>query len=196
MGKPAETRGPDEPNSEGVYERVLDRTPSEAGSVHGRNGCWGMDMTVETSADDDSDRRWLTYAELAAARGIDRQSARRLASRLKWRRQKDNQGIVRVYVPATKTDPQRGKADTSAHTSAAASADISRVIRVLEAAVASLREQSERDRGRADQAETRAIEADRRAAQAEAELGRLREAERARRARGVVTRLRAALRRE
>ena len=80
--------------------------------------------------------------------------------------------------------------------SAAASADISRVISVLEAAVSSLREQSERDRGRTDQAEARAREADQRAAKAEEELARLKEADRARRAHGVLGRLRAALRRE
>jgi hypothetical protein len=48
---------------------------------------------------DSADGTWLTYAELAALRGIDRQSAARLTFRRHWRRQKDNRGTVRVFVP-------------------------------------------------------------------------------------------------
>jgi chromosome segregation ATPase len=109
--------------------------------------------------DTDADGRWMTYEELANARGIDRQSARRLASRLKWRRQKDNRQVVRVYVPSERAVPQRGKRNTSADTSGAISADISIAVRSLESAVTTLPEQLERERSRADQAEARATSA-------------------------------------
>ena len=61
-----------------------------------------MDQSSEQSADrsmDQDDGRWLTYPELAAARGIDKPSAIRLATRKKWRRQRDNRRVVRVLVP-------------------------------------------------------------------------------------------------
>lgn len=61
-----------------------------------------MDQSSEQSADrsmDQDDGRWLTYPELAAVRGIDKPSAIRLATRKKWRRQRDNRRVVRVLVP-------------------------------------------------------------------------------------------------
>ena len=61
-----------------------------------------MDQSIEQSADrsmDQDDGRWLTYPELAAVRGIDKPSAIRLATRKKWRRQRDNRRVVRVLVP-------------------------------------------------------------------------------------------------
>ncbi len=45
------------------------------------------------------DVRKLTYAELAAIRGISRASAERLARRKRWSRQVGNDGIARVIVP-------------------------------------------------------------------------------------------------
>jgi hypothetical protein len=64
----------------------------------------------------------MTYAELGQLRGINTASAKRLASRRKWRRQPGNDGTARVAVP------------------------------VDEAALSMLREQLERERSRADQA--------------------------------------------
>jgi septal ring factor EnvC (AmiA/AmiB activator) len=61
-----------------------------------------MDQSSEQSVDrsmDQDDGRWLTYPELAAVRGIDKPSAIRLATRKKWRRQRDNRRVVRVLVP-------------------------------------------------------------------------------------------------
>ena len=49
--------------------------------------------------------RWMTYAELAAARGITRSSATRLAFRRGWRRQTGNDGQARVAVPAAAQAP-------------------------------------------------------------------------------------------
>src|SRR6516165_6881540 len=57
-----------------------------------------MEQSADRSMDHD-DGRWLTYPELAAVRDIDKPSAIRLATRKKWRRQRDNRRIVRVLVP-------------------------------------------------------------------------------------------------
>ena len=97
--------------------------------------------------------KWLTYAELADARGIDRQSARRMANRTHWRRQKDNHGVVRVYVPLAQAERQRRQRDISADTPAVMPADMSAVTRPLEAAIAILRKQLELANSRAEQAE-------------------------------------------
>jgi hypothetical protein len=47
--------------------------------------------------------RWLTYAELADARGITRKAAVRMTQRHRWRRTPGNDGAVRVYVPDAMT---------------------------------------------------------------------------------------------
>jgi hypothetical protein len=130
---------------------------------------------------------WLTYAELARARGIDRASAAKLVLRRRWRRQKDNQGTVRVLVPAEWADPSHDKAQDDATDSAP---DVAQAIGALEHAVAAAAERekqlrAERDavlaradaeRGRADAAEREREEARIRAAAAEAEAKGLREA--------------------
>jgi hypothetical protein len=102
---------------------------------------------------DNEDGRWLTYSELAVARGIDRQSARRMANRTGWRRQKDNQGIVRVYVPFGREAPLRRERDTSADKPADMPADMSHAIRALEASVASLTARAEFAEKRAEKVE-------------------------------------------
>jgi hypothetical protein len=125
--------------------------------------------------DADADGRWMTYTEIAEARGIDRQSARRLANRAGWRRQKDNHGVVRVYVPLGRDTPHRKERDTpagvpavlSADAPAATSADISHAIRGLEAAVTSLTARAESAEKRAEQAEIRAERMESRAFRAE-----------------------------
>ena len=58
-----------------------------------------MDKRVDSAADDAADGRWMTYAELGATRGITKEFALKLALRRKWRKQDDNHGHVRVYVP-------------------------------------------------------------------------------------------------
>ena len=45
------------------------------------------------------DSRWMTYAELAMARGIKEPAAVRLVQRRRWERQPGNDGAVRVAVP-------------------------------------------------------------------------------------------------
>ena len=58
----------------------------------------GTDMGTDTT-DSGADGQWLTYTELAAIRRIDRHSAVKLVVRHRWRRQKDNHGVLRILVP-------------------------------------------------------------------------------------------------
>jgi len=96
---------------------------------------------------DEAETRWVTYADLAEARGIDKASAIRLTLRRKWQRQKDNRGIVRVMVPA---DDLRPSGDASNGASAdipyAASTDTERLIGTLEARIAALEADVTRER--------------------------------------------------
>jgi hypothetical protein len=112
----------------------------------------------------DTEGRWMSYGELAEARQIDRTSALKLALRRKWRKQADNRGTIRVYVPldwATLADKR-----------AASGTDMSTAIGATEAAIAALRERAQASDQRADQAEARAEAADRRADHAEARADR------------------------
>ena len=58
----------------------------------------GDGVTDETLTDTDGGT-WMTYDELAAARGIDRISAVKLALRNAWRKQRDKYRVARVRVP-------------------------------------------------------------------------------------------------
>jgi hypothetical protein len=58
--------------------------------------------------------RRMTYAELAAVRGISLASARRLVIRHRWPRQAGNDGIVRVTVPLTALAKSRDSAGAGA----------------------------------------------------------------------------------
>ena len=53
--------------------------------------------------------RRMTYAELAAVRGISALSAERLVRRRHWPRQTGNDGVVRVLVPLTEARKTGGK---------------------------------------------------------------------------------------
>ena len=57
------------------------------------------DGTPGDAPDDDASGTWMTYDELAAARGIDRLSAVKLALRNAWRKQRDRCRVARVRVP-------------------------------------------------------------------------------------------------
>jgi hypothetical protein len=163
----------------------------------------------------DSERgQWVTLAELAEFRRITKLSAARLVRRHRWRRQTDNQGRVRVLVPP---DAIEARPDSPADGPSVSPADIFAVIRPLEAAIDTLREQlgraeqgREAERSRADRAEARAdqqtalvqqyvtkfagVRAD--ADQARTAANALREADAARRGLGRLARLRAAWRGE
>jgi septal ring factor EnvC (AmiA/AmiB activator) len=73
-----------------------------------------MDQSSEQSPDRSMDQdsgRWLTYPELAGVRDIDKPSAIRLATRKKWRRQRDNRRVVRVLVPPEWLTPRYQSTD-------------------------------------------------------------------------------------
>ena len=189
------------------------------------------------------DFRWLSYTELAQARGISTASAIRLAFRCKWRRQDGNDGTVRVAVPVDEARPSTEVVDSDADS---VGRDIGQVVGLLETAATMLRERGEAADGmlaalhanaeealaRAEaataterqarrQAEIARTDAEARLAQfredlerfsreaearftaeqiaretAQAEAEQLRQENQARRDRGLLARLRAALRRE
>src|SRR3954454_21663644 len=114
--------------------------------------------------DDGEDTRWLSYAELAEARGTDIDSVVLLVRRKNWPKQAGNDGRVRVAVPADvlrNMRPRRKavREDIPPAMPADVPPDkgegISRGISALEDALGALKKQLERERGRADAAEAR-----------------------------------------
>ena len=88
------------------------------------------------TADEAADSRWMSYAELAEARRITTPSAVRLVLRHGWRRQQDNQGIMRALVPPQWADPAAGRNfEPDAH--------LIQAIATLEATIAALSERAE-----------------------------------------------------
>jgi hypothetical protein len=96
---------------------------------------------------DEVDVRWVSYAELAEARGIDRLSAVRTARNRRWEKRKGNDGTIWVAVPRNflenakhreKENPQEVPGEISP--------EISRKISALEAKVELLDGQLERER--------------------------------------------------
>jgi hypothetical protein len=117
--------------------------------------------------------RRMTYAELAAVRGISVPSARRLVLRQGWPRHVSNDsGLVRVLVPAGEAQksrpggPRRHTPDKAVVTPptgegvtpTTSDSDITVTTRAFEAALAILREQLDRERTRAERAELRIAE--------------------------------------
>jgi hypothetical protein len=182
-----------------------------------------MDQGTDQGTDPGEEGRWLTYKELAESRQIDRHSAVKLVLKHGWRRQRDNRNVLRILVPVEWTLPRgRGMPKTTDPAmpqgmpeGVPQGTDFTRAINVLEAALGTLREQLERaEQGRdgaiarADRAESATSElrdrlglsqaaldqaqADARAARGEAEA--VKAADAARRARGLLARLRAAVR--
>jgi len=74
------------------------------------------------------DVRWLTYDELAALRGISRDSATRLAMRRRWARRAGNDGKARVAVPL---DPDRPPHDAGVTSAPDSHPDESSNVRVM-----------------------------------------------------------------
>ena len=101
----------------------------------------------------------------------------RLVRSKRWRRQTDNHGAVRVLVPAEAIN--RAAENPRA--------ELNRLVGVLEAAIAALRERTSAADSRADAAEARA-------ATLQTEVEALRQADAARKGRGRLARLRAAWR--
>ena len=95
------------------------------------------DKSGDASADVSADGRWLTYEELAQIRGISRPSAERLVLRNRWRRQRDNQRVVRILVPLDRLSDDASD-DASADRSADVSPDMSRSAAAFEAALTAI----------------------------------------------------------
>jgi hypothetical protein len=107
--------------------------------------------------DTGGDDRWMTFAELAEARGISRASASKLVRRKKWRRQTDNRGTVRILVPPDAMDgPLDRQADSPPARPSVSPMDISRMVSAFETAVTTLREQLAHEKARADAEKSRA----------------------------------------
>jgi DNA repair exonuclease SbcCD ATPase subunit len=122
-----------------------------------RNGEAFPDASPEVSGEG----RWLTYDEISQIRGIGRESAVKLAQRERWQRQPGNDGTARILVPLDWLKPARPR---SPERSPEASPELSRVVGVLEVAIATLRERAEAAERRADRAEQARETAEARAA--------------------------------
>jgi hypothetical protein len=149
--------------------------------------------TATQAADPDA-LRWVSYVELAAARGISRLSAERLVRKRKWQKRPGNDNTVRVLVPAnelTETADGRPSNRPSDRTD-----DRSGAIPALREALDLLKTQLAREVARADAAEAEAKVARGGAREAQDKLTALESAEAARAGRGRWARLRAAWRGE
>ena len=60
-----------------------------------------MPVGGDSRGDNGDDSRWMTYAELAQARGIKEPAAVRLVQRRGWERQPGNDGTARIAVPVS-----------------------------------------------------------------------------------------------
>jgi hypothetical protein len=129
-------------------------------------------------APDDGDGTWMTYRELAAARGIKHAAAIRLVQRNRWRkREGSNDGLAHVLVPPDALRPSPPVARprqsvTPPDTSAASPPDmtppdtvdrrlLAGALAALEDAVSGLREQLDAANARAERAEAASVEAGR-----------------------------------
>jgi hypothetical protein len=103
--------------------------------------------------DADGAGRWLSFPELAEARGISIVSAGRLVRRRKWERRPGNDGTVRILVPAGEDTRSDGRSDSRPDSRSGrpdGRSDVSRAINTLGEAIAALREQLARAEARAD----------------------------------------------
>ncbi|HEU0218952.1 MAG TPA: hypothetical protein VFQ90_20010, partial [Stellaceae bacterium] len=115
----------------------------------------------------DDDGRWMTYAEIADARGTERRAAVMLVRRHGWRRQRNNAGHTIALVPATwqeraDTDRDRhGSGNGALHDDRHGSGHSSD--NITAGALAALETALTEANTRADVAEARAVEAGSRA---------------------------------
>jgi hypothetical protein len=118
------------------------------------------------------DARWVSYAQLAQARGISKESAIRLVRRERWRKVLGNEvdGTVRVLVPEAWLKPlvrEDARPVKAADLRADIPADLARITAGWEQAVVLSRLRAETAEARADRAEDRADKAGQRADRAE-----------------------------
>jgi hypothetical protein len=96
-------------------------------------------MAEAQPMDDLNDGRWMTFAELAAARGTSKRAANVLVRRHGWRRQRNNAGHVIALVPRTWQDRQ-DEGETHSEPHGAAHGDgaqplLAQAVAVLESAL-------------------------------------------------------------
>ena len=100
---------------------------------------------------DEDEFRWLSYAELAEIRGIDRESAIRLARKHRWQKQPGNDGTIRAAVPRAFLDPKKPLREEPREDALEELREESgRKISALEARIEVLTEVVAHERGRAD----------------------------------------------
>jgi hypothetical protein len=80
------------------------------------------------------DGRWMSYAELAEVRRIDKASALKLAIRRGWLRQKNNHGQMQVCVPLDWAQPPERLRDTATDRGMDGGVDLSTALAAYEAA--------------------------------------------------------------
>jgi chromosome segregation ATPase len=115
----------------------------------------------------DNDGAWLSFPELARLRGINLTSAFRLARRNSWRRQKGNDGKLRVLVPAVdraidldkdkdkgSREPDKGQDKGLTQAVAAIRSGVLEVVQPLQAAITVLEAQLTEANTRAARAES------------------------------------------
>jgi hypothetical protein len=117
------------------------------------------------SDDDSGGGRWLTYGEIAAARGTSRIAAVRLTQRHKWRRQRGNDGHARVLVPPDMLQPERpAPSGVDGNTTRDVTADVPALLAAIETAhlgeVTALRGEIEALKKLADNAAARVVDAE------------------------------------
>jgi hypothetical protein len=171
----------------------------------------------------DAGVRWMSYADIAVARGVSVESATRMVRRKRWRRQPGNGATILVAVPLaelTRTErrtkialpgqPALPSPGSPPGQKGLPSPDIEGVVRGFEAALSVLSEQLAAERKRADNERARATtaEADRDRVEMErdrllashdrlaVEVEALKRADATRRAAGRLTRLKTAWRGE
>jgi hypothetical protein len=161
----------------------------------------------------DAGVRWMSYADIAAARGVNVESITRMVRRKKWRRQPGNGPAILVAVPLaelartnrrTKSAlPGQAESPLSGQDApplpgqkGSPSPDIASIARGFEAALAVLSEQLTAERSRSDALRDQLDAAEKDRARAVAEIEALREADRTRRTAGRLARIRAAWRGE
>jgi len=97
--------------------------------------------------DNTEDTRWMSYSELAEARGIDRPSVIRIARRRRWQKQMGNDGTIRIAVPRSFLDAKRASPrDRPANSPGDSPSDYGRKIIGLETRIELLTEDLDRER--------------------------------------------------
>ena len=102
---------------------------------------------MDNQGDAAADGVWMTYGELAQARGVKRSTAIRFALRQQWRKQPGNDGLARVLVPTEMAKPADRVRDVRQAPTGDDPADVPLAhLAAFEAALAALREQQAHER--------------------------------------------------